>query len=273
MKDSNVKDYYEKEAFDYDKEFYINEGKYPTLRYRHNYILQMLSEIDIEGNAKILDVGCGPGEMVKDLVKFNRKIYGIDIADEMVKIAKERISNEFKNSSNVILSQGDIENLQFENNFFDIIICSGVVEYLKDDITWLQEIKRTLKINGYLIINITNKYSIRRWTAPIIEFIKSNKTVYQFLNLFKEKVLKKGKLHYFPFEPRTHSPKGFDKFMSKNNFKKIKHNYFDFALFPAPFDTLLGFIIIPIRKYMEKFSGRNMKLNGTGYIVLYKKVR
>lgn len=273
MKDKNVKEYYEKEAHLYDTEFYINEGKYPTLRFRHNYILKMISAIDIAKNAKILDVGCGPGEMVKDLIQFEREIYGIDIANEMVQIAKERIKNESVNQTQVVIAEGDIEKLNFENNFFDVIICSGVVEYLKDDVVWLAEIKRTLKPNGYLIINVTNKYSVRRWTASIIEKIKSNNFIYSILNFFKEKILNKGKLHYFPFKPRTHSPYKFDKYMMENNFQKIKHNYFDFAIMPAPIDTIFSFIFIHLRKYMEKFSQRNMIFNGTGYIVLFRKVQ
>ncbi|MDD2387860.1 MAG: class I SAM-dependent methyltransferase [Bacteroidales bacterium] len=272
MKDKNVKEYYEKEARCYDNEFYISEGKYPTLRYRHNYILKMISEIDIDDNAKILDVGCGPGEMVKDLVQLNRKVYGIDIAKEMVQIANERIKKESINLAQVNIAEGDIENLNFDDDFFDVIICSGVVEYLKDDVTWLSEIKRTLKTNGYLIINVTNKYSVRRWTTSIIEKIKSSKFFYGIMNFFKETILRKGKLHHFPFKPRVHSPNKFDKYMTENNFKKIKHNYFDFAICPAPTDTIFSFISIPLRKYMEKFSERNMIFNGTGYIVLFKKV-
>lgn len=273
MKDKNVKEYYEKEAHDYDNEFYVKKEKYSTLRYRHNYILKMLSGIEIKPDAKILDVGCGPGEMIKDIMLFNRQIYGIDIASEMVQIANERIKNISKNDLQAYIAEGDIENLQFEDQFFDVIICSGVVEYLKDDTMWLSEINRTLKTNGYLIINITNKYSIRRWTVPVIEFIKSNKLVYAVLNFTKEKILKKGKLHYFPFKPRTHSPNKFDKLMNENNYNKIKHNYFDFAIMPAPLDTLFGFVFIYLRRYMEKFSEKNMKMNGTGYIVLYKKVK
>ena len=267
----NVKEYYEKEASVYNEEFYLKREEYPTLRYRHNYILHMISEISLPDTAKILDVGCGPGEMIKDLAKHNWKIYGVDIAKEMVEIASERINPELLNKGQVVIGEGDIENLQFEDDLFDVIICSGVIEYLKDDILWLKEISRVLKTNGYLIINITNKYSVRKWTTPFVEFIKSKKNIYNALNLVKEKILHKGKLHYFPFRSRVHSPNGFDNYMYKNNFQKIKHHYFDFAIFPAPFDTLLSFFTTPLRKKMEYLSEKNMLINGTGYLVLYKK--
>ena len=271
MKDQNVKAYYEKEAYEYDEQFYVKEGSYPTLRYRHNYMLKMVGEINLPENAKILDVGCGPGEMVRDLIKAGREIHGIDIAIEMVNIAKEKIKNSPFKDANVHLAVGDIEKLTFEDDFFDLIIVSGVVEYLKDDETWLAEINRTLKKGGFLIINVTNKYSVAKWTSGLFEKAKSNKRMFNFFNFFKEKVLNKGKLHYFPFRPRVHSPKGFDSLMAQNGYEKIRHNYFDFAIFPAPLDTLLGFVTTPLRRYMEKFSQRNMVFNGTGYIVLFKK--
>jgi ubiquinone/menaquinone biosynthesis C-methylase UbiE len=271
MKDQNVKEYYEKEANSYNKEFYVDKGKYSTLRYRHDYILDMVSDLDLKNDAKILDVGCGPGEMIRDLMKFDRELFGIDIAAEMVNIAIAKTKSAGTKPDAVHIAVGDIEKLDFENNYFDLIICSGIIEYLKDDKGWLSEINRTLKKDGYLIINITNKYAVRRWTSSIIERIKSNHIIFKMMNNLKEKVLKKGKLHYFPFKPRTHSPKGFDQFMHQKGFQKIRHNYFDFAFLPAPIDTLFSFMTTPLRKYMEKFSQRNMVLNGTGYIVLFKK--
>jgi len=80
-------------------------------------------------------------------------------------------------------------------------------------------------------------------------------------------------LHHFPFTPRLHSPASFDKFLSNNGFEKLSHNYFDFSIFPAPFDTVFGFITIPVRKYMEKYTEKNMILNGTGYIVCARLVK
>jgi len=55
--------------------------------------------------------------------------------------------------------------------------------------------------------------------------------------------------------------------------RKKSHNYFDFAIFPTPFDTLLAVLTTPMKKYMEKLTRYNMVLNGTGYIISVEKVR
>jgi len=269
MKQTGVKEYYESEAVEYNQEFYESDSKYPTLRYRQNYILKMIKNLNLSDNSKILDAGCGPGDLLLSLEQNFESITGIDIAEEMVSIANKKL--ESRKSKNIVFQCGDIENLEFANSEFDLIICSGVVEYLKDDIVWMNEIKRVLRPDGYLIVNITNKYSVRKWTSGCVEKLKSFKPFLNFMNFIKMKILRKGKVHYFPFKPRLHSPSKFDKYLIKNGFEKITHNYFDFAIFPSPFDTLFGFITTPVKKSLERYSERNMKFNGTGYIVCVKR--
>ena len=270
MKKSEVKAYYEEEAYDYNEEFYEKKSAYPTLIYRQTYILEMIKEIQLPKESKILDVGCGPGELLLELRGDYEFLAGIDIAQEMITIANNKLEKKSSNKK-LIFEVGDIENLRFDDNTFDLIICSGVIEYLKDDEGWIKEIKRTLKPGGYLIINVTNKYSIRKWTSGPIEKLKSSKILLNLMNIIKDKVLGKGMIHFFPFKPRLHVPKKFDAYLFENGFKKINHNYFDFAVLPAPFDTLFSFITTPIKKYLEKFTRRNMVINGTGYIVKAKK--
>lgn len=271
MKSTGVKEYYESEATDYNKEFYESKNSYPTLLYRQNYILGMIKNINLPPEAKILDAGCGPGDLLLAIDKKYQSLNGIDIAEEMVNIANQKLLTKSNSENEITFKCGDIENLDFGDSQFDLIICSGVIEYLKDDIIWMQEIKRVLKPEGYLILNVTNKYSVRKWTSGLVEKLKSSKAILSFMNFVKVKILKKGKIHHFPFKPRVHSPKKFDKYLQANGFTKLSHNYFDFAVYPAPFDTLLGFFTTPIKKYLERFSQRNMVLHGTGYIVCGKR--
>lgn len=271
----NVKEYYESEAEDYNREFYLEDKKYAPLRYRHNYILKMVEALDLPAKAKILDVGCGPGEMIVDLIKADRELHGIDIAQEMIDIANNRLAKQLKGRKNKIeLSVGDIENLNYPAGYFDLVICSGIVEYLEGDENWLREVSKVLVPNGYVIVNVTNKHSIKKWTTGILEPLKSSKLVFGMVSFFKEKVLGQGKVHHFPFSPRTHSPNGFDDLMKANGYEKRGHHYFDFAILPYPLDTVLSFAVIPLKKYLEKnYSQKNMTLNGTGYIGSYKKVK
>ena len=266
-----VKAHYDEDAEQYDHEFYKSNSSYPTLRYRHDYMFAMTEAIDLPEDAQILDIGCGPGEMVMDLVKEKRFITGIDISPKMIHLANERLKKRPDLNGQVALRTGDIENLDFEDNSLDCIICSGVVEYLEDDIKWAKEITRTIKPGGYFIVNVTNKYCIRKWTEPFIVWLKNSKAIRNFGSFIKVKILKKPRLHEFPFKPRVHGPGQFDRYLESLGFEKVSHNYFDFALNVAPIDTIFGFVMTPIRRWMERFSTRNMVLHGTGYIVCARK--
>lgn len=204
------------------------------------------------------------------MTKYNCELVGIDIAEEMISIAKDKIGEETLIKNKITLSTGDIERLNYDDNYFDIIVCSGIVEYLQDDKLWMQEIKRTLKDGGYLIINITNKYAVRSWTLGVFNRLKQSKLVFNTMNFIKEKILGRRRLDYFPFSRRTASPSSFDKLLANNGLKKITHNYFDFSLMPYPIDTILDFAILSLRHSLEKYSKRNMVLSGTGYLAMYQ---
>jgi ubiquinone/menaquinone biosynthesis C-methylase UbiE len=270
MVEGVVKNYYEGEAQEYNREFYIAKGGYPTLQYRHKYMLEMALQLDLPKDARVLDIGCGPGEMVLDLMRNEWRVWGIDIAANMIEIAKEKVAKA-PQKNEVHLATGDIEKLDFENQFFDLIICSGVVEYLPGDEKWMAEMSRILKPGGVLIINVTNKWALRKWTAPLIEPLKRSKFLHSGMNFIKEKVLRRGKLHHFPFRPCVHSPKGFDNYLAQHGYEKLAFRYFDFSVMVAPFDTLFSFVTIPIRRWMENYSHRNWVLSGTGYIVSARK--
>jgi ubiquinone/menaquinone biosynthesis C-methylase UbiE len=267
---SKVKNYYDTEATDYNDIFYIRDNEYPPLKYRHNYIVQMIKEEVIPEETHILDAGCGPGELVFDLAKDFKSVVGIDISEEMIKIAQSKKVVNISHDREITLRTGDVEKTGFDDSEFGVVIFSGVVEYLNDDEKWIAEVSRILKKNGLLIVNVTNKYAVRRWTMPLFTAVKSLPGVFFILNFIKTKLLGKEKLNRFPFRPRVHSPSAFDGLLKSKGFEKISHNYFDFSLMPYPFDTIFDFLLLKIRKNMEKRSSSNAWLTGNGYIVKYR---
>ena len=70
---------------------------------------------NIKKNSRILDAGCGTGNLLMLLQKKNLKLYGIDISEEMLKIARKKLENKAK------LKLIALENIKFRNNYFDYI--------------------------------------------------------------------------------------------------------------------------------------------------------
>ncbi|MFC1542095.1 methyltransferase domain-containing protein [Candidatus Latescibacterota bacterium] len=263
-----VTGHYNDTASVYNELFYTSKKEYSPLIERQELMLDLLDNEVFSQKPRILDIGCGPGEMLVELSKRGSEIWGIDISDEMIKLAKGKIK---KKNENIHLESGDIESLTFVDGFFDVVIAAGVIEYLENDTIWIKEISRVLKPNGILIINITNHYAVRRLTLSIFNRIKRNIMMRSIMNFIKSAIFRKGSINYFPFTPRTHSPFKFDVFLHRNGYTKIAHRYFDVSIFPYPFDTLFSCIVNRIRGIFRKYSSRNVVFFGCGYIVKVKK--
>ena len=107
---------------------------------------------NIKPNSKILDIGCGFGRHIEILADFSREVIGIDNNSDMIKKAKDRLSN-FKN---VKLIVQDAQKLDFEDDYFDYVICVtntfGDFPEIKENV--LREMKRVCKKDGKIIISV-----------------------------------------------------------------------------------------------------------------------
>lgn len=81
------------------------------------------SLVNINDEDVILSVGFGSGSGIKHIKERNNKntIYGIDISEEAVKTAAS-LNQEYINIGEVILSVGNVANLEFEDSFFNLVI-------------------------------------------------------------------------------------------------------------------------------------------------------
>ena len=145
-----------------------------------------IAEIAIALSPKrILDIATGTGDIAINLSKINgSKIEGIDISDNMLKIARKKIK-ELK-IDNINLKICEVENLVFDDNHFDIITIGYGVRNFTNLNKGLCESYRVLKKNGKIIILETSipenpviKFLYMLITTiyiPIIAFIFSRKT-------------------------------------------------------------------------------------------------
>lgn len=120
--------------------------------------IQFLKE-NIKPDSKILDVGCGFGRHMKILANFSKEVVGIDDNDNMIKKAKDRFSN-FKN---VKLFLQNAQKLNFEDEYFDYVICmtNTFGNVLKTKINVLKEMKRVCRKGGKIIISVYSDKSFK----------------------------------------------------------------------------------------------------------------
>jgi len=104
-------------------------------------------------SGRSLDVGCGVGFVFEYLSQrhFNFETYGVDISNEAIDLAKQRLS-KMKNLDQRLKAM-DSQSLPFEDGYFSLVTCFDVLEHLDegDITTTLAEIDRTMVHNGTFV--------------------------------------------------------------------------------------------------------------------------
>lgn len=144
----------------YDQQLPRGFFSYEMIR-RKTILLEILNSIVGENrSASILDCGCGPGGILREIDPAHHQLVGVDINSNS-------IAKALKNCNSIVtLIQADIEHLPFDDNSFDIAYCSGVLSYLKEDSTAVKEICRVVKPNGKVIISIPNLFMMNKFFDP-----------------------------------------------------------------------------------------------------------
>lgn len=106
-----------------------------------------------KGFKKILDLGCGNGRHIVFLSEQGFDVYGIDISAEAIEIASAWTT---KIGLKANLRTGDIKELPYENDSFDVIISYGVLDHIlfSDAKKAMQEIRRVCLPGGYIFVTL-----------------------------------------------------------------------------------------------------------------------
>ena len=141
-------------------------------------------------NKKILDFGCGDGKFLSILKKFTKDAYGIELNKYHI--------NKLKNKIKIF------DNLEEINFKFDYITMFHVLEHLPKQILILKELKKKLKKNGKLIIEVPHANDF---------LIKTNLSEFKNFTFWSEHLI-------------LHTENSLKKFLNKAGFKKIKIKFF-----------------------------------------------
>lgn len=102
--------------------------------------------------SKILDVATGTGDFAIQASRINQSsIVGVDISEGMLEAGRKKIQR-LGLTQRVRLENGDSENLQFEDNYFDAVIVAFGVRNFENLDKGLKEINRVLKPGGRLVV-------------------------------------------------------------------------------------------------------------------------
>jgi len=123
----------------------------------------------------VLELGCGEGRGIDLIEKKSKSFTAVDKIDEVIKVLKHKYnSHKFYTSSFPPVTL-------FSDNSFDTIISFQVIEHIKDDMLFINEIFRLLKPGGTAILTTPNilmtltrnPWHIREYTSKSLQRIES----------------------------------------------------------------------------------------------------
>jgi len=115
--------------------------------------------LNIQPGYRILDIGCGSGRHTCAALRFSQvTAIGIDISPDDLAEAQSRLKYHQKlgeyGGGNWGVAAADILDLPFKDNFFDLVICSEVLEHIQDHQTAIAEITRVLKPGRNTVVSV-----------------------------------------------------------------------------------------------------------------------
>lgn len=123
------------------------------------YLLDQILKERYAKNDIVLDAGCGSGRNLKWFYTNKYTIYGVDTDVEKL----ENVKKQYNRVGERQFSYQNIDNLLFESNFFDHVICSAVLHFAENRsqfLTMFSELIRVLKPGGSLFIRMASNFGI-----------------------------------------------------------------------------------------------------------------
>jgi 2-polyprenyl-3-methyl-5-hydroxy-6-metoxy-1,4-benzoquinol methylase len=105
----------------------------------------------------LLDVGCGSGSFLAELVGPLWTLHGIELSETTANKARERTGAQ--------VFSGDVADAIYEPESFDVITCFDVLEHLPDPVGSIQRMRSWLKTDGRLYLFVPNS---RSWECQLL---------------------------------------------------------------------------------------------------------
>lgn len=218
---------------------------------------------------KVLDVGCGPA-MIGQIFKGRPIQYcGVDVSEDMIRVGVETFGSNSKYNFFI----GKIEELGFKRDCFDVVLCLGVLEYVLDGHTAVNEVVRVLKPGGILIATMLNERSpYRLWQT--YGYWKVLNGVGRLRRIVRRK-LNEQKTQSGSKAKRPHcvgyGQKAFKQLLASSGLKVEDVVYYDFNVIPAPVDAKIPRVSVSLSQRLEFLGRGRLKYLGTGFLAKCRK--
>jgi len=122
---------------------------HPTNTFWERYGRRTVERLQLTGGARVLDVCCGSGASAipaAEAVGPNGSVTGVDLATNLLELARAKAKQ--RGFTNIQFESGDMTDLRFETNSFDVVVCVFGIFFVPDMEAALRELTRVTRSGG-----------------------------------------------------------------------------------------------------------------------------
>ncbi len=198
---------------------------------------KLISDLDILGNEKILDLGCGDGILSQNLAALvpDGEVIGIDASTGMIETAKE------KEAGNLKFRLMDINELSL-NTSFDLIFSNATLHWVKDHKRLWNSVAKLLRHNGVVRFNFAAHGNCINFFSAVSQIMEKDEY----------------RGHFMGFEWPYYMPpvSDYERFLESYPFKEIKIEEQNADRYFPHTEALIGWInqpsIVPFLKNLPE---------------------
>jgi len=127
----------------------------------------VLDAADVVAGTRVLDVGTGPGDAAGGAAERGAVATGLDIADEMVALARRR-------HSDVRFLRGDAEDLPFAERSFDALVSNFTINHLPQPERAIREFARVLVPGGRVGVSTWDVPARNRFVGILVDAVRAS---------------------------------------------------------------------------------------------------
>ncbi len=167
-------DYFEHMGQGWVHNAYSHEGyNYPVGYHRLRILEKILKSYDLEGK-RVLDIGCGGGEISLYLASLGAVVDGVDMTETMLEIANERrhrLEKAVQEKIHFHLCEfHSVKN--FLKRKYDFVIAFGLIGYLESDALFFETVRELSHTQSILILSCRNRlFNITSVTSNTVKEI------------------------------------------------------------------------------------------------------
>ncbi|NCA92092.1 class I SAM-dependent methyltransferase [bacterium] len=134
---------------------FLGRKQLKAMNNRHNALsLWGLQQIKLDNAASVLDIGCGGGKNIENLLSYakNAKVFGVDYSLSSVNMSQKH-NKKAVLEKKVEIKQGSAEDLPFEDNYFDVITAFETVYFWNIEKAFCEVFRILIGGGKFLIVN------------------------------------------------------------------------------------------------------------------------